>query len=293
MKDILVTLPMRDYELIDSGYGEKLERYGEVIVSRPDPQALWRKNESDERWNNAHASFRKESERGSWVSKIDLPKEWRVKIGGITFSPKLSPFKHIGIFPEQSSNWTWLEECIKKSKVEEFSVLNLFGYTGGASLACAMAGANVVHVDGSKSAITWAKSNAQISGLEKAPIRWILEDARSFVKKELKRGKKYQGIILDPPTYGHGAEKEVWKIENDLVPLIKDIKKLLSDDAVFLLLNGYASGYSAIAFENLISDVFPDGKEEISSGELAIKESSAGRLLPAGIFARWCHRRIM
>lgn len=288
MKQILITHPEADYELIDSGDGEKLERVGKYRISRPDPQALWSKNLSEKEWQSVDAHYKKASDKGSWViqNKSTFPEKWKVNVGNISMLSKLSPFKHIGIFPEQIPNWSWVEEKVHKAK-DEIEVLNLFGYTGGATLSALKAGAKVVHVDGSKAAISWAKANAGISNLENAPVRWILEDVRSFVKKEIKRDRQYQGIILDPPAFGHGAEKEVWKIEDHLIPLLVDLKKILAPNAAFFLLNGYAAGYSAIAFQNLLSNLLVDRGGKVEAGELTIEESGSKRLLPAGIYSRW------
>ena len=282
---ILTTEISEDYELLDSGDGEKLERYGSIVISRPDPQALWQKKMLGNDWKNVHAFFSRENEKGKWIKKKELPEAWNIKLGGLVFKIKLSPFKHTGIFPEQEPNWKWMTETIEKSGRKP-KVLNLFGYTGGASLACAKAGAEVVHLDGSKSAIAWGKENAELSGLKDKPIRWILDDAQVFIKREITRGNKYDAIIMDPPAFGHGPEGEVWKIEEDFLKLIDSCKKILSDDPLFVLINGYASGYSPIAYKNNIEELIGKRDGEIEIGELTIGEKS-GRLLPAGIFARW------
>jgi 23S rRNA (cytosine1962-C5)-methyltransferase len=213
-----------------------------------------------------------------------------IEFGDIKFFIKPSPFKHVGLFPEQSPNWDWTREVIKTAVTEgtKPSVLNLFGYTGGATLACAQAGASVTHVDASKAAITWAGENAEASGLKaSAPIRWILEDALSFVKKEVKRGKKYDGIIMDPPAFGRGADGELWKIEDDFLALLDQTFKLLSNKPLFFLVNGYASGYSAVAYENNLKPLTERFGGTLESGELAIEEGNGPRLLPCGIFSRW------
>lgn len=284
--NILKTSASRDYELLDSGDGEKLERYGDFTISRPDPQALWNKNLPQSEWDKCSAYFTKIGEKGGWKFKKEIPEKWPVELAGLKFGVKLSPFKHTGVFPEQVSNWDWIKERISNES-KKVSVLNLFGYTGGATLAASSAGAEVCHVDGSKSSITWAKENAELSGLDKNPIRWILDDARSFVDREIRRGKKYDGIIMDPPAFGHGAKKEVWKIEEDLIPLVKSCKKLLADIPLFFIVNGYASGYSAVAYENILKDAMKDFDGNMETGELAIEESKSGRLLPGGIFCRW------
>ncbi len=274
-----------DYELLDSGEGEKLERFGSVILSRPDPQALWRKLLPESEWKKADATFTRSEASGDWKYKNNKLDKWSIDFAGLKFWIKPTAFKHTGIFPEQAANWDWIREVLKgKDGVE---VLNLFGYTGGASLASAQAGAKVVHVDGSKSAITWARENAELSGLSDKPIRWILEDARVFVGREIKRGNKYDGIIMDPPAFGHGAKKELWKIEEHFLGLVEDCIKLLTDKPLFFLINGYSAGYSAIAYKNVLKILEEKFGGKIEIGELTLEETKNGRLLPCGIFARW------
>lgn len=281
---ILKTKPSADYELIDSGEGEKLERYGRFVFRRPDPQALWPKlNEAA--WKKVDGEFTRSAEAAEWKIKKEVPKRWQISLAGLNFWIKPTAFKHLGIFPEQVSNWEWIKNLVSKEK-REISVLNLFGYTGGATLAAASAGAEVCHLDGSKVAITWARDNAVLSGLDKKPIRWILDDAVKFVKREIKRGRKYEGIVLDPPAFGHGPEGELWKIEDNFLELVDLCFKLLSDKPLFFLINGYASGYSATAYKNNLLPLTDKFGGEIEAGELVIEEKS-GRLLPCGIFARW------
>ncbi len=289
--EILVTKSQPDYELLDSGEGEKLERYGGIVLRRPDPQALWNKKLSKEAWEKADGSFvRPEGQKGGvWKMKKGVQEEWQISMNGLKFWIKPTSFKHTGVFPEQLPNWQWMERQVKNKNLQ---VLNLFGYTGGATLACAKAGASVTHVDASKSAVTWANDNTKISGLKDSSIRLILEDALSFVKKEVKRGKKYDAIIMDPPAFGRGAKGEVWKIEDSFLPLLKNCFELLSDNPSFFLINGYASGYSATAYHNNLEDLVKKYGGKVESGELAIEEKLSddekqGRLLPCGIFARW------
>jgi len=292
---ILITKSGSDYELLDSGLGEKLERFGKFVLSRPDPQALWDKRLDIEDWRKADAKFTREegesesNKTGSgWNIKNTDMNRWSIDFSGLKFQIKPTAFKHVGIFPEQFLNWKWLEE---KVKGDNFEVLNLFGYTGGASLACAKAGAKVVHVDGSKAAITWAKENAELSGLKDKPIRWILDDARTFVSREIKRGRKYDGIIMDPPAFGHGPENELWKIEEHFLTLVQDCLQILNDKPSFFLINGYSAGYSAIAYENILMSLVQKYGGGVESGELAIQEKEIKgketRLLPCGIYARW------
>ncbi|MFA5173101.1 MAG: class I SAM-dependent methyltransferase [Candidatus Paceibacterota bacterium] len=283
---ILITKPESGYELLDSGDNEKLERYGDIIISRPDPQALWQKNLPDSDWQKASAKFLLKGEKGEWQIKRSVPSKWPIEFSGLKFFIKPTPFKHTGLFPEQSSNWQWLKEKIKSAN-RPVSVLNLFGYSGGATLACASSGASVVHVDSSRSAVSWARENAELSGLSEKPIRWIMDDAVKFVEKEIRRGNKYDGLILDPPAFGHGPNKEIWKIEKDFTKLILNLEKLLSSRPLFILLSGYAAGYSAIAYENNLEIFKKRFGGAVEKGELAIMEKGNGRLLPCGIFARW------
>lgn len=297
---ILATAPGAGYALIDSGNGEKLERFGDFVVRRPDPQALWNKTESAEVWSGAHAEFINSGRSGSWKQNSTMPESWNMELSGLTFELSLSAFKHTGIFPEQSENWNWIMETISSalqikdssnssSFDKKISVLNLFGYTGGATLAAAKAGAEVTHVDGSKVSVKKASENAKLSGLESKPIRWIVDDAMEFVKREVRRGNHYDAIIMDPPTYGHGPNKEVWEIETHLPELIAECRKLLSEKPLFIILNGYASGYSSIAYKNNIADLLGPkaASGQIEFGEL-VTETKAGHQLPSGIFARWC-----
>lgn len=284
---ILVTRAQKDYELLDSGEGEKLERFGDVVLRRPDPQALWQKNLPEENWKNAHATFTREGKDGSWNLKKGTPEKWTIEFSGLKLNIKPTAFKHTGLFPEQSTNWDWLKRVIANSDKKDLEVLNLFGYTGGASLVCAQAGTKVVHVDSSKAAINWGKENAELSGLADKPIRWILDDARVFVEREIKRGRKYDGILMDPPSFGHGVNNELWKIEEDFLKLVEDCKKLLTDEPRFFLINGYSAGYSAIAYQNNLLDLEKKFGGKVEIGELTLEETKSKRLLPAGIFARW------
>lgn len=287
-----ITKPQKEYELLDSGDGEKLERFGNFVLRRPDPQALWQKGLTPKDWADADASFIRSGNAGKWQFKESVPKDWGIEYGGLRLKISPTPFKHTGIFPEQLVNWKWTEEKVTshKSKAKngkEVTALNLFGYTGGATLALAKAGAQVCHVDASKTSITWARANSELSLLNDAPIRWILDDAYEFVKKEIKRGKKYDCIVMDPPAFGHGPNGEVWKIEEQFIRFVEDVKSLLSDDPILFLVNGYASGYSSIAYRQNIGDLVRKYGGTVEDGELAIEEKGTGRLLPSGIFARW------
>lgn len=292
---ILIIEASKDYELLDSGEGEKLERFGDVRMSRPDPQALWEKRLPRAEWEKADAYFVRDSDKAEWSFRKQVAGFWTISFGGLKMQIKPTAFKHTGLFPEQAVNWDWMRGLIEsamKKGGQEIEVLNLFGYTGGASLACAQAGAKVVHIDSSKAAVTWARENAELSGLADKPIRWIIEDARIFVEREIKRGRSYDAIIMDPPAFGHGVDSELWKIEEHLLPLIEDCKKLLKLKPLFFLINGYSAGYSAIAYENNLLSLKEKLGGAIETGELAIAESGSdkkmpARLLPAGIFARW------
>ncbi|MES2623201.1 MAG: class I SAM-dependent methyltransferase [Patescibacteria group bacterium] len=279
-----------EYKIIDSGNGRKLESYNGYIMDRPDPQALWPKKLDLKVWSTADAFFMekatgKREERGEWKVYKELPENFSINFfRDLKAQVKLNPFKHTGIFPEQYANWTFIDEKIKSAK-KEVKVLNLFGYTGCASLVAANAGAEVVHVDASKSSIGTGVANAKLSGLENAPIRWILDDAFAFVKREIRRGNTYDGIIMDPPSFGRGAKGEVWKLEDSFVEFVAECTKLLSPLPLFFIVNGYAAGYSHIAYKQNI-DMYLDKKGKTESGELLMKDTE-GRLLPCGIVARF------
>ncbi len=273
----------QDYELIDSGDGAKLERFGSYVVSRPDPRAFWGRNAPQSAWDRADAAYlRADTDEGRWNIAAEPPDNWHVRYAGLTFTLRPTSFKHVGVFPEQADNWEWMRRVINGKPL---SVLNLFAYTGGATMAAAQAGAKVTHVDSAKSAIDWANANVKASGLSGKPIRWIVEDAYKFVLKESRRGNTYDGVILDPPRFGRGSKGEVWKIEDGLPKLLAGIRSILSPDARFIVLNAYTADLSSIAIGNALSDVVSYGT--VGYGELALKETFGGRLLPAGIFARW------
>lgn len=291
---ILTTKPTPDYELIDSGDEEKLERYGKYILRRPDPQALWNKKLDEKIWKNADAVF--DGDRKTWKitqnnSDSSLRDGWQISFGDLKFNIKPTAFKHTGIFPEQEMNWRFIKFKVESEKLkgrkEPIKILNLFGYTGGATLAGLSAGAEVTHVDGSKTAINWAKENAELSVFDKKPVRWIIDDARKFITREIKRGSKYDGIVMDPPSFGRGGKGEIWKIEDDFLKLIKDCGKILSEKPIFFIINGYAAGYSSQAYYNALKPVIEKFGGKFEIGELTIEESKSGRLLPCGIFVRW------
>ncbi|NCU28100.1 MAG: SAM-dependent methyltransferase [Candidatus Moranbacteria bacterium] len=286
---LIITPKSNEYELIDSGQGEKLERFGNYVLSRPDKEALWQKEMSKSVWGKADLLFEREGKKTKWIIKNKTPNNWQIKYGGLNFLIKPTSFKHIGLFPEQVSNWNWMEKIIKKEKLsrKEINVLNLFAYTGGASMVCARAGASVCHVDASKQSVIWAKENAKLSGLEESKIRWIIDDAILFLRREIKRGRKYDAIIMDPPSFGHGPKDELWKIEEGFLELLDLCKQLLSDDPIFFLINGYTAGYSNIVYQNNLQKIFSDKDGLIEGGEIVIKQKNSDILLPCGIFARW------
>ncbi|OGC84995.1 hypothetical protein A3F55_01250 [Candidatus Adlerbacteria bacterium RIFCSPHIGHO2_12_FULL_53_18] len=290
----LTTRPSRDYELLDSGREEKLERYGAFVLARPDPQALWEKKLPALAWESADARFVRKGREGEWTVQSAVPGEWEVAFGGLTMLIKPTSFKHTGLFPEQEPNWAWLRDAITAAR-RPVSVLNLFGYTGGATLAAAQAGAQVVHVDASKTAVAWARENATRSGLSDKPIRWIVEDVLVFVRREIKRGNRYDLIVMDPPAFGHGPKDELWKIEKHLLELVSLCKELLSEKPLGIQMSGYAAGYSPLAFAYNLEPFVATYGGAVEYGDLTIEEKvhstssgqGSGRLLPCGIFARW------
>lgn len=276
------------YALLDSGDEMKLERFGNVLVARPDPQALYPKRLPESEWQKADAWYERKGNGGTWRTKQPIA-SWQMQYGLDTFKLQLTSFKHTGLFPEQKRNWEWMTAKVEGRRVQGVvpKVLNLFGYTGGATLALARAGAEVVHLDASKSANAWARENAELSGLKDAPIRWITEDVRLFVSRELKRGNTYDAIVMDPPAFGHGPKSELWKIEEHLVPLIVDVQKLLSPHPLFVLMSGYAAGYSAHTFAHNLASLRTEKGGEITCGELLLQEKDSDRKLACGIYARW------
>lgn len=267
-----------DYELLDSGGRMKLERFGEVVLARPETQALWEKKRP-QLWEKANATFFMREGKGVWNNR-NAPKEWKIAWGSAVATLRLTNFKHVGIFPEQAANWEWLQGEVNKR--ENPRVLNLFGYTGLASIVAAQAGALVTHLDASKTTLDWANENREASGLERDAIRWIFDDTLTFVRREVKRGNTYDGIVLDPPAFGRGGKGEVWHIETDLPKLLNECAKLLTPDG-FLLLNGYAAGYTPTSFRQLLESHFPNRTP--ASGELFV-ENADGTRISSGIFAR-------
>lgn len=277
-----------DYELIDADSGERLERWGNIILIRPDPQIIWSGDRKNPLWKNAHAVYhRSGSGGGYWETLKKVPDVWSIGYGGLTFRLKPMGFKHTGLFPEQAVNWSLAERLIK-AEDRPLSVLNLFAYTGAASLACLKAGAKVTHVDASKGMVQWAKENAAASGLEKAPVRWLVDDCLKFVKREIRRGNKYDAIIMDPPSYGRGPNGEVWKLEQQLTELLSETGRLLSDNAVFFFLNSYTGGLSPTILNYMVSRYVSKNKGgRVYTDEIGLYITDKGISLPAGNTTIW------
>ena len=289
MIELLSPRHWKDYELLDCGDFEKLERFGELILIRPEPQAVWAKALPESDWNKLHhIRFKgKSATSGEWVKKnAKSPDRWNIAYKNediaIKFRLGLTSFKHVGIFPEQAVNWDFIAQQVKRFKNPEPKILNLFAYTGGASLAAKAAGADTTHVDSIKQVVTWANENQELSGL--ANIRWVVEDALKFVKRELKRGKTYNGIILDPPAYGHGPNGEKWKLEDHIQEMMHDVMQLLDPEEHFLILNAYSMGFSSVIIENLLKSSMPN-IQNLHCGELYLQATS-GCKLPLGVFGR-------
>lgn len=275
---VLKAAGWEDYKLLDSGNSKRVEMYGKYIIERPDPQAIWSLSNSK---YNIDASY-----DNSWKKPSSFPSKWDMSYKDIKFFAKLTPFKHVGVFPEQSLNWDYMEEKIINSK-RQVNVLNLFGYTGIATLICAKSGAKVTHLDGSKPSISWAKENQTVSGLLDKPIRWIVDDALEFTAREIRREKVYDAIIMDPPVYGHGPDGQIWDFNKSFPILLSNCKKLLSNNPVFFIVNAYAISSSAIMLLNMLEDYLNFPKDKIDYGELALEEQSRKRLISTGIYARY------
>lgn len=284
---ILRVQPSEDYALLDSGDGMKLERYGAFVLARPDPQALWHRLSDESEWVRAHAQFTRNGKEGEWHIRPETPRSWTIVYAGLTFSIRPTSFKHTGLFPEQKAHWDWFRGLIRNAG-RPIKVLNLFAYTGGASLAAAEAGAFVTHVDASKVSNAWAKENARLSNIPADGIRFITDDVLAFVEREIRRGSKYDAIIMDPPAFGRGPKGEVWRIEESLAPLIEKTMQLLSPTPLFFLMSGYAAGYSPMTFENMIRPLCESRHGTVSSGEIALVEihDGAERPLACGMYAR-------
>ncbi|HEX3017983.1 MAG TPA: class I SAM-dependent methyltransferase [Caproicibacter sp.] len=282
------TADWQDYELIDTSSGERLERWGNVVLIRPDPQIIWETPKKNPLWHAANARYlRSSSGGGHWETMKTVPPMWKIHYGDLTFRIKMMGFKHTGIFPEQAVNWDFAMKKIRGAG-RPVKVLNLFGYTGAATLACMSAGAQVCHVDASKGMVSWARENAQDSGLADKPVRWLVDDCEKFVQREQRRGNTYDGIIMDPPSYGRGPNGEVWKLEEQLYPLVQMCLPILSKNPLFFILNSYTTGLSPAVMEYLLGVLI--GKKfggRVSSSEIGLPVTETGLVLPCGSTAIW------
>lgn len=278
----------KDYELLDMANGEKLERWKDIILVRPDPQIIWKTPSFPEKWKNSNAKYvRSSTGGGNWNYQKKVPESWKVQYKNLSFLIKPMGFKHTGLFPEQAVNWDWMIEKIQKAG-RPIQVLNLFAYTGGASVACSYAGASVCHVDSSKGMVAWAKENMTVSGLEDRPVRYIVDDVFKFVNREIRRGHHYDAIIMDPPSYGRGSNGEVWKFEENLPELIELCSKVLSENPLFFLINSYTTGISSMVLENLLNlTIKKQYAGKVSHGEIGLPMTNSSLVLPCGIYGRW------
>lgn len=278
----------KDYEVMDTCSGEKCERWGNYILVRPDPQVIWDTGHDHPAWKQKNGHYHRSSKGGGEWEFRNLPKEWTIKYRDLTFHLKPFSFKHTGLFPEQAVNWDWCAEKIKNAG-RPVKVLNLFAYTGGATISAAKAGAAVTHVDASKGMVTWAKENAVSSGLADAPIRWLVDDCVKFVEREIRRGNTYDGIIMDPPSYGRGPKGEIWKIEESVYPFIQLTAKLLNKDSIFFLINSYTTGLQPAVLSYMINTVIVDQfGGHVEAEEIGLPVTSNGLVLPCGASGRWC-----
>lgn len=277
-----------EYKIIDMADGQKLEKWGKVILSRPDPQIIWKEKTFPQKWKEANAEYhRSKTGGGAWEYKNKMPNQWQIKYKELTFNIKPMGFKHTGLFPEQAINWDWMIDKIKKSN-REIKVLNLFAYTGGATVACLLAGASCTHVDSSKGMVAWAKENVVSSRLENKPVRYIVDDVVKFVNREIRRGNKYDAIIMDPPSYGRGANGEVWQFEDNIYDLVQLCTKVLSDNPLFFLINSYTTGISSRVLENILNiTVNKHTTGKVTSGEVGLPMENSNLVLPCGIYGRW------
>lgn len=278
----------KDYEVIDTGDGEKLERWGDIILRRPDPQIIWPKKQETNEWRQVHGHYhRSSSGGGSWDMKKPIPERWTIGYENLKFHIKPTSFKHTGLFPEQAANWSWMMDKIKGAN-RPISVLNLFAYTGGATVAAAYAGASVVHVDAAKGMVQWAKENVQLSGLSDRPVRFITDDVFKFVQREIRRGNRYDAIIMDPPSYGRGPNGETWKLEQNLHPFLESCMEIISDNPLFMLINSYTTGISPTVLRNMLTmTMSAKYGGTINAGEIGLPITRSGLNLPCGILGRW------
>ena len=276
----------KDYQVLDTSRGEKLERWGDYILVRPDPQVIWDTPRNNKNWKKKNGHYHRSSKGGGEWEFFDLPEQWSIQYRNLTFQLKPFSFKHTGLFPEQAVNWDWFSEKIRTAK-RPVKVLNLFAYTGGATLAAASAGAQVTHVDASKGMVTWAKENAKSSGLSDAPIRWLVDDCVKFVEREIRRGNHYDAIIMDPPSYGRGPKGEIWKIEESLYPFVKLCTQILSPDPLFFLINSYTTGLAPAVLTYILSTQLKSFGGKVSADEIGLPVKENGLVLPCGASGRW------
>ena len=276
-----------DYEVLDTSEGEKLERWGDYLLIRPDPQVIWNTPRTNPGWKKENAHYHRSPKGGGEWEFFSLPQEWSIGYRDLSFRLKPFSFKHTGLFPEQAVNWDWTASIIRKAG-RPLKVLNLFAYTGGATLSAARAGANVTHVDASRGMVAWAKENAQASGLEDAPIRWLVDDCVKFVEREIRRGNHYDGIIMDPPSYGRGPKGEIWKMEENIFPFLELTARLLSEDARFFLINSYTTGLAPSVLTYMLStELLPRFGGRVEADEIGLPVTSTGLALPCGSSGRW------
>ncbi|MBQ2276272.1 MAG: class I SAM-dependent methyltransferase [Lachnospiraceae bacterium] len=277
----------KDYQVLDASGGEKLERWGNYILLRPDPQVLWNTPKNAKEWKKLNGHYHRSNRGGGEWEFFNLPEQWEIHYKDLTFHLKPFSFKHTGLFPEQATNWDWFSELIKKAN-RPIKVLNLFAYTGGATCAAAKAGASVTHVDASKGMVTWARENAKASGLENAPIRWLVDDCVKFVEREIRRGNHYDGIIMDPPSYGRGPKGEIWKIEEQIHHFIQLCSQLLSDQPLFFLVNSYTTGLQPAVLSYLVgTEIVSKHGGSVVSDEIGLPVKESGLVLPCGASSRW------
>ena len=280
----------KDYQVIDTSRGEKLESWGDYTLVRPDPQVIWNTKRTERGWKSPNAHYHRSEKGGGEWEFFDLPKQWQIHYKDLTFNLKPFNFKHTGLFPEQATNWDWFGNLIKNAN-RPIKVLNLFAYTGGATLAAAAAGANVTHVDASKGMVQWAKENAASSGLEDKPIRWLVDDCVKFVEREIRRGNTYDAIIMDPPSYGRGPKGEIWKIEESIHAFIQLCTKILSDDPLFFLVNSYTTGLAPAVLTYMLATELNSYNGTVDSQEIGLLVKSNGLVLPCGASGRWCSNK--
>ena len=279
----------KEYQVLDTSSGEKLERWGDYILVRPDPQVIWNTPHKAPEWKKKNGHYHRSNKGGGQWEFFDLPEQWAVHYGSLTFNLKPFSFKHTGLFPEQATNWNWFSQLIhaEVKKGRPVKVLNLFAYTGGATLAAAASGASVTHLDASKGMVTWAKENAVSSGLGDAPIRWLVDDCVKFVEREIRRGNHYDAIIMDPPSYGRGPKGEIWKIEESIYPLVQLCSQILTDDPLFFLINSYTTGLQPAVLTYMISTALKKFDGKVTASEIGLPVSSNGLVLPCGASGRF------